>query len=212
VLANARACLPLAETLPAGTLAESIHNALQSTQTMHGSMSCGIQPEPLQEHAFPPCAVNGHGSFLAGVPQDEALHWYAGSTFESDVLRATDDLLSLHSNRQKLKRLLPRAAAALAPQLDNNASWQWVGTRLISHDRLPLVGALQSGPSPTLWINAAMGARGLSFSALCAELLVAQMLNEPLPMERSLCKALNSQRLQRPPAMTTAAPLPDAGC
>lgn len=73
----------------------------------------------------------------------------------------------------------------------------WQGTRCISHDRLPLVGALDDAALPTLWICAAMGARGLSFSALCAELLAAWLGDEPLPMESNLAKLLASSRPQR---------------
>jgi len=36
-----------------------------------------------------------------------------------------------------------------------------------------------------------MGSRGLSFAALCAELLAAQLHGEPLPVESQLAKAIN---------------------
>jgi tRNA 5-methylaminomethyl-2-thiouridine biosynthesis bifunctional protein len=42
-----------------------------------------------------------------------------------------------------------------------------------------------------------MGARGLSFSALCAELLAAWLGGEPLPIENNLAKLLATNRMQR---------------
>ena len=38
-----------------------------------------------------------------------------------------------------------------------------------------------------------MGSRGLSFAALCAELLVARLHGEPLPVEQRLADALLPQ-------------------
>jgi tRNA 5-methylaminomethyl-2-thiouridine biosynthesis bifunctional protein len=42
-----------------------------------------------------------------------------------------------------------------------------------------------------------MGARGLSFSALCAELLAAWLGHEPLPIESQMAKALSTRRPMR---------------
>jgi tRNA 5-methylaminomethyl-2-thiouridine biosynthesis bifunctional protein len=60
-----------------------------------------------------------------------------------------------------------------------------------------LVGPLEKTVSPSLWICVGMGARGLSFSALCAELLVAQLGGEPLPVESKLAKLLTTNRMHR---------------
>jgi tRNA 5-methylaminomethyl-2-thiouridine biosynthesis bifunctional protein len=43
-----------------------------------------------------------------------------------------------------------------------------------------------------------MGSRGLSFSALCAELLAARMGGEPLPVEAKLADALDGMRGRQP--------------
>jgi tRNA 5-methylaminomethyl-2-thiouridine biosynthesis bifunctional protein len=61
-------------------------------------------------------------------------------------------------------------------------------------DRMPVVGALDAGDQPGLWICAGLGSRGLSFSVLCAELLAARMNAEPLPVEASLAKVLQPLR------------------
>jgi tRNA 5-methylaminomethyl-2-thiouridine biosynthesis bifunctional protein len=59
---------------------------------------------------------------------------------------------------------------------------------------MPLVGPLDAGPQPSLWICAAMGSRGLSFSVLCAELLAARIGAETLPVEANLAAALDALR------------------
>ena len=41
-----------------------------------------------------------------------------------------------------------------------------------------------------------MGARGLTFAALCAELLAARLMDEPLPLPQRLARLLDVQRLQ----------------
>lgn len=108
------------------------------------------------------------------------------------------DLAQEHAaNLGKLAALLPEVAKTVAAQFRTGQVQAWQGSRCISHDRLPLVGPLEDGPAPTLWISAGMGARGLSFSALCAELLVAQLGGEPLPLERNLARALDTRRSRR---------------
>jgi tRNA 5-methylaminomethyl-2-thiouridine biosynthesis bifunctional protein len=108
------------------------------------------------------------------------------------------DLAREHAiNLKKLQALLPAASQALAAQFSNGQVQDWQGTRCITHDRLPLVGPLEDHPSPSLWLCAGMGARGLSFSALCAELLAAWFGGEPLPIENNLAKLLATHRMQR---------------
>jgi tRNA 5-methylaminomethyl-2-thiouridine biosynthesis bifunctional protein len=48
-----------------------------------------------------------------------------------------------------------------------------------------------------LWVNTAMGSRGLTLAVLCGELLAARWHHEPLPVEPQLAQALNAQRYQR---------------
>jgi tRNA 5-methylaminomethyl-2-thiouridine biosynthesis bifunctional protein len=45
-----------------------------------------------------------------------------------------------------------------------------------------------------LWINAAMGSRGLTLALLCGEILAARWQGEPLPVEAKLAKALDAAR------------------
>jgi tRNA 5-methylaminomethyl-2-thiouridine biosynthesis bifunctional protein len=50
--------------------------------------------------------------------------------------------------------------------------------------------------SEGLWVNAAMGSRGLTLALLCGELLAARWHGEPLPIEDSLARALDANRFK----------------
>jgi tRNA 5-methylaminomethyl-2-thiouridine biosynthesis bifunctional protein len=208
VFANAHGCVDLLGRLvqrlapeSAGGLAwvDDLLGKLQAMQRMRGTLSFGPCPWPDARvtQGIPPFPVNGHGSFVPGVPGGQGRCWYAGATFRSDAL-APPDLAREHAaNFRKLQALLPAVAQALAPRFENQQVQAWQGSRCITHDRLPLVGPLDAAPEPTLWLCAGMGARGLSFSALCAELLVAVMGGEPLPLENNLARMLGTQRVRR---------------
>jgi tRNA 5-methylaminomethyl-2-thiouridine biosynthesis bifunctional protein len=66
----------------------------------------------------------------------------------------------------------------------------------MSPDRLPIVGPVV-GPvsaSDGLWILNGLGARGLVWASLCAELLASQVAGDPLPVEADLVGALALSR------------------
>ena len=44
-------------------------------------------------------------------------------------------------------------------------------------------------------MNVGMGARGLSFAAICTELLAAQLGSEPWPLPHNLARGLDVQRV-----------------
>jgi tRNA 5-methylaminomethyl-2-thiouridine biosynthesis bifunctional protein len=70
----------------------------------------------------------------------------------------------------------------------------WTGVRCASADRRPLVGPLSPEVADGLWLCTALGSRGLSFAALCAELLAAHWHAEPLPLAAKLAQALDAGR------------------
>lgn len=133
---------------------------------------------------------NGHGHFLPDVPLPQGRAWLTGSTYgRSD--RSLETREEDHrANLERLRLLAPRAAARLAPRFESGAARAWVGVRCASSDRRPLVGEL----APGLWVSTAMGSRGLTFAGLCAQLLVARLHGEPLPLPVRLAAALDAQR------------------
>lgn len=170
-----------------------LDSQLPALQEMRGVMSSGLR-QPGDDAALPPCPVNGLGSLIPAVPTEDGLAWYAGATYE-DAMQPPAAASEHHrTNLDKLRTLLPTAGQALAPSFAPGTARGWGGTRCVSADRLPLVGPLDDGAQPTLWISAAMGSRGLSFAMLCAELLAARLGAEPWPVEASLARALHARR------------------
>jgi tRNA 5-methylaminomethyl-2-thiouridine biosynthesis bifunctional protein len=170
---------------------------LRALAAVHGQVSWGLQHGGDALH-FPPGPVNGHGHLLPAVPVEGGMAWFVGATYEPDTAPALDEAHAHAENRRRLSQLLPQAEQALAPRFDAGLVSSWRGTRSTTRDRLPGVGALQDGPAPTLWMNAGMGSRGLTYAVLGAELLAARMGGEPLPIEASLARLLAATR----PAMS----------
>ena len=165
-------------------------------QAIRGQVSWGLQTADSTGGGtgFPAFPVNGHGSFLPGVPTAEGAMWLAGAGFARDRddnrIEAQDQL----DNLERLKTLLPTVAAHLAADFNNGLVRAWAGVRCAAPDRLPLVGPVDTAQQAGLWLNTAMGSRGLSFAVLCAELLAARLHNEPLPLDRRMAQALSAER------------------
>ena len=158
-------------------------------QPVRGQVAWGRMTD---EYALPATPLNGDGHLIAHVPETEgALLWLAGATFDRDSTDLAPNDADATANRERLKRLHPAAAAALDESFDRGEVKAWVGVRCASGDRRPLVGPLGE---VGLWACTALGSRGLSFAALCAELLAAQWHGEPLPLPANLAKALGTPR------------------
>lgn len=163
-------------------------------QPIRGQATWGFH-EPATAHTMPPFPVNGYGSLVPAVPGDGAIGWVIGSTFERDSSSVDIRLADHEHNFSKLRTLLPVAAQALEKQRDRHQVHGWAGIRCATPSRLPSLGSLENVPN--VWISSGMGSRGLSFAALCAELLAARLHGEPLPLERRLADSLLPQYLQR---------------
>ncbi|HET8745604.1 MAG TPA: FAD-dependent 5-carboxymethylaminomethyl-2-thiouridine(34) oxidoreductase MnmC, partial [Ramlibacter sp.] len=139
---------------------------------------------------LPPFPVNGNGHFLPRVPLLERDAWITGSTYgrgdADESLRRADDT----ANLERVRAVLPRAAQVVEATLQRRETRSWSGVRCASTDRRPLAGEVESG----LWVSTAMGSRGLTFAALCGELIAARLHGEPLPLELRLAQALDVKR------------------
>jgi tRNA 5-methylaminomethyl-2-thiouridine biosynthesis bifunctional protein len=158
-------------------------------QPVRGQVSWGVQSP---DHALPAFPINGNGHLLTQIPTDEGPAWLSGSSYgRGDT--ATDERAQDHAdNLARLRTLVPALAERLAPDFATGRVRGWSGVRCASTDRRPLVGAL----APDLWVATAMGSRGLTFAALCADLLAARLHGEPLPLPQSLAAALDLARQQ----------------
>lgn len=143
--------------------------------------------------SLPPFPVNGHGHFLPRVPLVDRDAWITGSTYgrgdADETLRREDNA----ANLERVREVMPRAAQVMDGAFARREVQGWSGVRCASSDRRPLVGEF----APGLWVSTAMGSRGLTFAALCAELVAARLHREPLPLEARLAQALDVRRQAR---------------
>ena len=163
---------------------------LHPLQAVRGQVEWGLQPAGIR---LPVAPVNGEGHLIAGVPGPAGALWLAGATFDRDSEDLAPRTADAAFNRERLGRLHPAAAEALADSFVDGSSRSWTGVRCASADRRPLVGPLNS-TDETVWLCTALGSRGLSFAALCAELLAARWHAEPLPLPDKLARALDARR------------------
>lgn len=175
----------------------------QPLQPVRGQVAWGRTPTgpdasgEICEIALPPMPINGDGHLIAQVPfgqGTEGTFWLTGATFDRDRSDTRPSDADTAANRDRLARLHPDAASALARIFESGGIDVWAGVRCASADRRPLLGpqdpAVPQGP----WVCTAMGSRGLSFAALCAELLAARWHGEPLPLPAALAAALGTER------------------
>jgi tRNA 5-methylaminomethyl-2-thiouridine biosynthesis bifunctional protein len=161
-----------------------------SLHAVRGQISWGLQSAA---HGLPEFPINGHGHLLSHIPTEAGLSWISGSSYgRGDT--GTDERSEDHAdNLARLRILVPALAERLAAEFAQGRVQAWTGVRCASTDRRPLVGELEPG----LWVTTAMGSRGLTFAALCADLLAARLHGEALPLPPPLAAALDLAR-QRP--------------
>ena len=148
-----------------------------------------------QRQLLPPFPVNGHGSFISGVPTPEGLPgWFIGSTFERNCEQAPVREEDHADNQVRLATLLPALGQAMAGQFGPDRVKGWAGVRCTLPNRLPAVGPIDRARLPGLCLGTGMGARGISLAVLCGELTAAWLNNEPLPLPGALAKHLAAER------------------
>ena len=168
---------------------------------LRGQISFGHLDDlsPAQRQLLPPFPVNGHGSFISHVMTTQGSPgWFIGSTFERQCEQAPVREEDHAANQQRLATLLPQLGEAMRNQLKPPKVQGWAGLRCTLPNRLPAVGPIHPEQLPGLWLCAGMGARGISLSVLCGELLAARLGNEPLPLDASLAKHLAAERFAPP--------------
>ncbi|MBU2410393.1 MAG: FAD-dependent oxidoreductase, partial [Gammaproteobacteria bacterium] len=160
-------------------------------QPVRGQIAWG----PMRDaRALPSTPINGDGYFIA-LPDAEEPIWVAGATFDRDACDTTLRAADTEDNARRLARLHPAAAEALSAEFSAGDARAWAGVRCASGDRRPLIGPIDANGSPSIWLCTALGSRGLSFAALCGELLAARWHAEPLPLPTALARALDTRRI-----------------
>ncbi len=211
LLAESRRVVIAAGPGSAALIAAATHDDIHSPNIprinpLRGQVSWGLMPEvkAMASHAqLPKTPINGNGSFVHSIPTDEGLAWFTGATFD----RLNDQPILLDAdhaeNFARLQALNSDTATALEPFFVSDSKNKktvrgWAGVRCGVHDRLPLVGPVWNAPDG-LYLNTAMGSRGLTLALLCGELLAAQWHGEPLPIEKRLAKFLAADRFKPQP-------------
>jgi tRNA 5-methylaminomethyl-2-thiouridine biosynthesis bifunctional protein len=163
--------------------------ASPNLQAVRGQVTFGLQDDSTP---MPPFAVNGLGNLIPAVPTPQGAMWLMGASYERDADSPSIKAQDHADNLTRLKGLLPHTADALQSQFSPSQARGWAGIRCATRNRLPLVAS--AGPTlPGLWLCTGMGSRGLSFAALCGELLAAQWHGEPLPVESQLARAMTTK-------------------
>jgi tRNA 5-methylaminomethyl-2-thiouridine biosynthesis bifunctional protein len=175
-------------------LAETAGGSPPDLQAIRGQVTFGLQSDPT---VLPPFPVNGDGGLISNITTPDGPLWLMGASYERNIglpeLKPQDHA----ENFARLQRLLPQVASALADQFTDDAAQGWAGIRCATPNRLPWVGPLGgagdggSDVVSDIWLCTGMGSRGLSFAALCGELLAARLHNEPLPIAQKLADALH---------------------
>ena len=172
----------------------------QPLEGIHGQMSWALQHKS-DQLGLPSFPLNGFGHLVPDVPLDAGPAWFAGATYAlGNVLDdAAPTVAQGHEfNQSRLAQLHPPSAEVMAQRMVDGSIQAWHGTRFTAQDRMPLVGPFNDfaspGKPPALCINSGFGSRGLSWSVLCAELLAAQIGNEPLPIPHTWARLLRSSQ------------------
>jgi tRNA 5-methylaminomethyl-2-thiouridine biosynthesis bifunctional protein len=180
LLANGLDCQSLLRAVETEPRAAS---AVAKLHAAFGTISIGMADDVANRPATP---VNGAGSLIPALPGAtgaESQQWLVGADFSAQPL----PIAQAHAaNLQRLQ--------TLAPDMHAEPLAHWQGQRCVSHDRLPLVGPLLAAPDATLWLCTGMGARGMAWAGICAELLASRISGEPWPLARDLARHVDSQR------------------
>ena len=170
------------------------HPHLPAT-ALRGQVTIGpmrVLPAQMKK-SLPHFPVNGHGSFICHFQSQEP-YWIVGSSFQ----RNDFDLQTRHedqvSNMQQWAELMPAWQDEILNQINLEQTNAWTALRMALPDRLPAVGAFSHPELKGLTVCTGLGARGISWSVLCGELLAAHANHEPLPMAASLAKLMAANR------------------
>lgn len=172
----------------------------------HVLLACAVDANALlPDTALPLTPVRGQVSFAPpgarlDVPVSgdgfvaplESGGFALGATFQLDDAESAPRVADHEANLARAESLLPGFTAGL----DLARIQGRVGFRATTPDRLPIYGELPGHPG----VHAALGlgANGLLWAPLCAELLASHMEGEPLPLEHDLAAAIGPVRLTRP--------------
>jgi tRNA 5-methylaminomethyl-2-thiouridine biosynthesis bifunctional protein len=111
-----------------------------------------------------------------------------GATFEN----STDSEVSRDSSLHNIEQANKRFGFSFT---EKDIAEEYAGVRATSYDRFPFCGHFKSLDNVELWLNYGFGARGLSFSLICAEVIACAMLGKPSPLPKTLLSRISPLRV-----------------
>lgn len=139
-----------------------------------------------------PLALHTAYSYGGYCMQLDAAHLILGASFYPN----RDDTEILLEDHVHNYDLIHSVAPSYAQPLADVSTWQGrASVRAQSQDYFPLLG--QMNPNHEIYSFAGLGSKGFLFAPLCAEILVAEILNQACPVPSSLVKKLAATRFQK---------------
>lgn len=200
VVATAHGCQDLLDSVDLQARPESLRRPHLPITALRGQVTYGPMnalPAALRNN-LPTFPVNGHGSYIGQLkslaPENQAPYWIVGSSFQRHDLDTRPRAEDQQSNLKQWSELMPAWHDDILHGVDLNQTKAWASVRAALPDRLPAVGALKHPDFQGIQLCTGMGARGISWSVLCGELLAAHLTHEPLPMAASLAQLMAASR------------------
>lgn len=155
---------------------------------------------PASALALPRIPVAGAGYLLPELEGGRAMF---GATAQRDDGDASVREIDHRANLAQLAQLVGHEVDARPADMQGRTDWRWSAV-----DRLPLIGAVPDAEAaanrldqprfvprvPGLFVFAALGSRGITWSALGAQLLASIITGAPAPIEASLIDAVDPAR------------------
>ena len=150
--------------------------------------------------ALPRVPIAGAGYLLPALADGLAMFGATSQRCDDDASVRTGDH---RANLAQLAQLLGHAIDADPAAMKGRTAWRWSAL-----DRLPVIGAVPDSDAPALRLDqprfvprlpglfafTALGSRGITWSALGAQLLASLITGAPAPVEASLIDAVDPAR------------------
>jgi tRNA 5-methylaminomethyl-2-thiouridine biosynthesis bifunctional protein len=186
----------------AGDAMRLLGDAAPSMQAVRGQISIvpAARRNPMSDFRLPSRPIAGSGYLLPEV-DGQAIF---GATSQAGDLDASVRHADHLANLAQLERLTGAQIDMSPDRLEGRTAWRWV-----TADRLPVIGAVPAIGSPGarqpdqlrfvprtpgLFVFTGLGSRGITWSALGAQVLAASISGAPVPVEASLLDAIDPAR------------------